>query len=289
MSQLFTVKTKEGYTIKVLAEALNNTLKEACFVCKPTGIYLTGMDSKEISNGNVGTKLVQIVLPKEKFNIYKTPPQDFNIGLNMLHFYKMLKSIKKKDSLTLCVSADDPTKLQLIIEQPGENPVVKYINIINIQAMNIKMPGDSSGVNVYQDAIIATTKEFQKLKTLSKVSKYINVTTQNKMIDFFCDKDNIYSCQVSFGESDSDNVNEEEAEMYSQKFETEQIIQLIKIGGLSNTVQIFSHPSLPLKFKLNVGSLGEICIFIKSQEQLFSVDDEEEECDDEVEEEESEE
>jgi len=263
---LFKVRTSEGYTVKILAELLQNSLKECCFVCKPTGIYLTGTDTKY----KTGSKLICLSLLKEKFTSYKLNTGDLHIGLNLIHFYKMLKSIKRKDTLTLSIEEDEPTKLIIGIEHAGEkNPVIKHINITKIQFVNVDIPDEK----IYPDPIVATTKEFQKLKTLNKMSKYIKVTVINRIIKFFCDKDNIYSCTVEFGEQDEED---EDSEIYSQKFLTEEIIQLIKVAGLSQTIQIYFGSSLPLKINLNVGNLGNLTIYIKSQEDLEDMENLEE-------------
>ncbi len=268
---LFKVKTREGYTFKVLAELLQNSLKECCFECKPTGIYLKNVDNKN-------SKLICLSLMKEKFITYKIPPnEDLLLGLNLIHFYKLLKSIKRKDALTLSIDKEEPTRLVITIEHPGEsNPIIKHINITKIQPVSIEMPGEEeTDENIYNLPIIATTKEFQKLKTLNKMSKYIQVTYHNRTIKFFCDKENIYSCTIEFGEKESSPTDEEEEEMYTQKFETEQIMQLIKVAGLSQNIRIHSSNSLPLNIRLDVGSLGNISIYIKSQEELENKEDDE--------------
>jgi len=259
---LFKAKTSEAYTFKVLAELLQNTFKECCLICKPSGIYLIGVDTKYKN----GSKLIYLNLLKEKFSIYKLIPNEFKIGLNLIHFYKMLKTIKRKDTLTLSVEDDDPNKLIITIEQVGEkNPTVKHINLTKIQPMEVNPPDEK----LYPDPIIVTSKQFQKLKDLNKMSKYMNITVDNRIITFYCDKDNIYSSTVVFGEQDEDN---EDSEIYTQMFLTEEIIQLIKVAGLSQTIQIYFINGLPLKINLNVGSLGNLTIFIKSQEELANVD-----------------
>jgi|688.fasta_scaffold57248_3 proliferating cell nuclear antigen PCNA len=259
---LFKAKSCEGYTFKVLSELLQNSLKECCFICKPSGIYLVGVDTKYKN----GSKLICLNLIKEKFTIYKLIPTELKIGINLIHFYKMLKSIKRKDTLTLSIEDDDPNKLIITIEQLGEkNATVKHINLTKIQPVDVN-PLDEK---MYPDPIIVTSKQFQKLKDLNKMSKYMNITVDNRIITFYCDKDNIYSSKVVFGEQDEDN---EDSEIYTQSFLTEEIIQLIKVAGLSQTIQIYFVNGLPLKFNLNVGSLGNLTIFIKSQEELSTMD-----------------
>lgn len=277
---LLKIKTKEGYTFKVLAELLNNTIKESCFIIRPTGITLTGMDTKSAN----GTKLVCLELLRENFVTFKCARPELKVGVNLIHFYKMLKSIKKKDTLTLYIDEEAPLDLKIMIHQNGDsNSTTSTVKITNVHPLEIDVPDG------YSNPIIATSKEFQKIKTLNKISKYIKVTATSNTIKFFCDKENLFDREVKFGEvedEDEENTDEDSDDVYSQTFETDQILCLVKVAGLSATVQIYPNcehkgEALPLKFKLNVGTLGTIAVFLKSKEQLEKdVDDTEDEDDD---------
>ena len=253
-------KTQEGFTCKVLAELLQFNFKECCFVCKPTGIYVSCMDTK-VKNG---TKYINVRLFNDKFKIYKlNSGEDFHLGLNLNYFFKVLKSIKRKDSITLTVEEKDPNKLLITIDPPGDsNSIVKDISIIKISPTeDYEYPDES-----YGSPIVASCKEFQKLKTLNKMSKYITVTQEDSQIFFYSDKEGVYSTKISFGEK-SDKTDDD-MEIFEQQFETEDIIQLIKVAGLSQSVQIYFVQGLPLKIKLNVGTLGDLTIYIKSKEMV---------------------
>ena len=80
-------------------------------------------------------------------------------------------------------------------------------------------------------------------------------------IKFLCNAGSIYSREVTFGETgddDEDSVDNSDENEYSQDFDTEQLCRIIKISGLSSTMQIFTGEKLPLLFKSNVGNLGKI-------------------------------
>lgn len=261
MTLLF-IKTRDGYAIKVLSELLQNCIKDGCFIVSKKGIELTGMDTKTKN----GTKLVQLEMAKKNFIKFVCPDTPMQIGLNLGHFYKMLKSIKKKDTLTLFIDEDNPLNLGIEIHQNGDNNSTKsYVRITQVH------PVKYDPLEGYEDPIITTSKEFSKLKQLNKISKTIVVTCRKQWIEFFCDKEEVYARGVCFGEEDEDKKDEEdteEVEDYKQTFETEQIIQLVKVAGLSNTIQIYATGELPLKFTLNIGSLGTISIYIKSKETI---------------------
>ena len=118
---LLYIYTHEAYTFKVLAELLQNCIIEACFIINEQGITLTGTDSKTPA----GTKLVHLELLRENFPIYQVPKEELQIGLNLMHLFKMLKSIKKKDKLTLFINKNNQLNLGILI-QGNENNFHSY-------------------------------------------------------------------------------------------------------------------------------------------------------------------
>jgi hypothetical protein len=275
MSYLIKIKTKDGYAFKVLVELIQKYLKDACFVIDKKGITLTGIDSKT-------TKLIYVDLPHTNFTKYKCGDQPFYFGVNMVHFYRMLKSIKKKDTLVLFVKAEDPLKLYIQKNQVGEDDgkaTVHNINIVTqVRPNPIDLPCN------YGDPIISTSKEFQKLKSLNRISKTMTVTCKKGRIEFFCDKEEVYSGCVPFGDVDSDDedrdedMNEYPLDEYKQNFDSENIIDLVKLGGTSNNIQIYPSPDLPLRFKMNAGPLGNVDVYIKSRETIDEERDDELNC-----------
>ena len=256
---LMYIYTHEAYTFKVLAELLQNCIIEACFVFNENGITLTGTDSKSPA----GTKLVHLELFRENFPIYQVPPkEELHVGLNLMHLFKMLKSIKKKDKLTLFISKNNPLNLGILI-QGNENNFYSenYVKITNYRSVDTEFPEG------YENPVITSSKEFAKIKSLNRVSKYIEITFYKQKIEFFCDKENIYSKKITFGDT-MNNDETFENDVFSQKYETEHILQLVKVAGLSQNVRIYFDKILPLKFQLNVGSLGNISIYMKSKETI---------------------
>lgn len=270
MSYLLKIKTKDGYTFKVLVELIQKYLKDACFIIDKKGISLTGVDTKTKN----GTKLICVDLPRTNFTKYKCDEDPFYAGLNMIHFYKILKSIKKKDTLVLYVKKDDPLKLYIQKLQIGEEEDKAMVHSINITQVR---PHKRDPPNNYGDPIVATSKEFQKLKSLNRISKTMSVTSKKGRIEFFCDKEDVYSGYVPFGDIDSDDEGDDtkinieddgDLEDYKQNFDSDNIIDLVKLGGTSNNIQIYPSPDLPLRFKMNAGPLGNVDVYIKSRETI---------------------
>jgi len=262
MTLNFKCKTGEAYYIKVLAELLTNNLKTGCFEVGEDGVVLRMFDHHRIT-------LVDLELLSENFCVFKLKNnENLNLGLNLNHFHKMLKSIKKKDSLKLYITESNPTEL-VIKTIPKENTRITTsgIKIQNIQNLDIDIPTG------YGKPIIVPSAEFQKMcKDLGSIgSTNITVRAKGYHIDFLADADGILKRKVTFGEdedSDDDPGSAEVVDEYVATFSTEQLSRVTKLAGLSNILQIFPTNNLPLMFRSSVGNLGKISVYIKSKESL---------------------
>jgi len=256
---ILTVKTREAHTIKVLLETMKRYIKDGCFTFDEHGISSQAIDSNEKMS-----VYINVALYKNKFSTFKLTKPSFLLGTNVTHFYVNLKSIKKKDSLAFKVDEAEEKKLKIIIGQNGERNPVSKLAIINVTPVVMdEMPE-------YKSPITTTGKQFQQLKTLNKISKEIRVSSNKKFITFHSKKENLHERSIPLGDTsdDSDDADEEEEPYYCQKFDSGKILGLVKLAGLSPTVQIYAEPSLPLRIDMSVGSLGIITFWIKSEERL---------------------
>ena len=261
MSLIFKCKTGEAYQIKVLAELLTNNLKTGCFEVNEDGITLRMFDQPR-------NTLVDLDLQSENFSLYKFKACDkICLGLNLNHFHKMLKSIKKKDSLQLFIHSDSMNELGIkTIPKENTRITTSGIKIQNIQNVESELPVG------YGKPVIIASPDFQKMcKELSSIgSTNINVIAKNFHIDFIADADDILKRKVRLGESDdsdNENIEEEETDIFEATFTTDQFTRINKIAGLSSTIQIFNGGGwLPLLFRSSVGNLGKISVYIKSKE-----------------------
>lgn len=256
----FKCKTGEAYHIKILAELLTNNLKTGCFEVSEDGIILRMFDHHRKT-------LVDLSLLSENFSMYKFKNEHkFCMGLNLNHFHKMLKSVKKKDSLELFIGLEDITELGIkTIPKENTRITTSGIKIQTIQNLDIDVPMG------YGKPVIVPSSEFQKMcKDLSSIgSTNITVVAKNFYIEFIADADGILKRKVVFGEPtgpDEDDSDDEDNE-YRATFATDQLTRITKLAGLSGTMQIFPATShLPLLFRSSVGSLGKISIYVKSTE-----------------------
>lgn len=261
MTIIFKAKTNDGYSIKSTAEILSNNIKTACFEISTEKISLCMMDHHRIT-------LIDLDLFAENFSIYKYKGSEpLFIGLNLNHFYKMLKTIKKKDSIQLEIN--DTNKNELIIKViPREKSRVttSYLKIQNIQNLSIQTPTG------YFNPVIVNSTEFQKMcKDITSMGQNVNIFARKFYIKFCCNSGEILKRDVEFGEncnSDSDEEDNDQKYYYCNEFTTDQLARINKISALSTNIQIFPVDGLPLLFRSNIGLLGKMSIYIKSKSQI---------------------
>lgn len=252
MTVIFNAKTTEAYHIKILIELLTNNIKVAHFEIDHNGIKLCMMDAHR-------KILINLNLLSENFIIYKQKNSKLYIGINLNHFHKMLKSIKKKDSLELYIDDENPTKLAIrVIPKENNRITTSFIVIQQVQEIAIDIPTG------YGKPIIVSSSEFQKmLKDMNNIGTVTNVSSKNSNIVFTCETGGILERKVEFGENNNEDDFDEE---YNQNFLTEQLLRISKISGLNNQIKIYKGK--PLLFRTNIGNLGEISLFVKSKEQI---------------------
>ena len=260
MTVIFKAKTNNAYTIKILAELLQNNIKTACFVIDLNGISLCMMDHNR-------TILIQVLLESNNFSLYKFKLKDrLFLGITLTIFHKLTRSIKKKDSLQLFINDDSPNDLGIkVIPKENNRITTSFIKIQVIQTLDIDIPTG------YGKPIIVPSSEFQKMmKDMSNIGNSINVISKKFHIRFKCNAGGVMKRHVDFGENfDSDDEDDDNSQLeYNAEFETEQLHRITKIAGLSTNTQIYCKSGLPLLFKASIGTLGKISIYIKSKDLI---------------------
>lgn len=257
-SYLFYCKTTEGYIIKILSELLQNNIKNGCFIVNEKGLFFRMTDS----NRRI---LIDLELSADKFNNFKynSKNKQISVGLNLSHFYKMLKNIKKKDNLVLFIE-DEKEELGIRVIPKEKNRVTtSFVKVQNLQSLDIDLPSQ------YEKPVNIPSNEYIKMiKDLNNMGgNHITISSGVGYLKFNCDTSGIYSREIVFGESD-DKMDI----TCIQEFDTEQLHRISKISGLSTMIQLYQKNGLPLLFSSNIGNLGKIYIYTKDKKQIQEED-----------------
>lgn len=269
---IFRARTQKGYDIKVLSELLKENIKTACFEIDKDSISLRMMD-------NPKTVLIDMVLDASNFTLYKYryPDPKMYIGVTLIHLYKMLKSIKKKDIVELFITSDHPTDLGIKVFPEGNTQITtSYIKIQTIQNIDIDIP---TGYNNYP--VIVPCSDFQKMcKGLGHVSQTTHIFSKRFLIKFTTDAGGVMKRSTEFGEFDDDEDDDEDEIIYSEDFDTEQLIRISKLASFSTSMQIYTKKNLPMLLRTTISNMGKISIYVKSKDmqknEQYSNNEEEE-------------
>jgi hypothetical protein len=251
MSQYF-VKTDEADTVKKTIEVLQNNFTDVCFEFGAEGIRLVAVDKKEPY-----TKLADLKWSKDNFDEFKCV-KSANVGVNLQHFYKLLKTIKKKDRISLELLKDKPRKLIINKIINGYQPSDSELQYQHRQLIFVDM--DDS----YKNPILLTTANFQRAcKEINNLSKVTTITAKNGYINFSCFVDGMFQHNVPFGDPDVETEEE-----YEDTFDTKTLMGLIKISSLTEKMHIYTSVGKPLKISVKTGFLGTLDFYIRSRSMI---------------------
>lgn len=254
MPILFRAKTNEGFNFKILGEVLHNTLKTISISITPDGLFSKMIDAHK-------RLLIDISLLANNFSLYELHhSNNLLFGVNVSHLYKIISSLKKKDSLTLQIDSDSPNELQIIVTPRERDHVeVSRIAIQNIQSLDIEVPEN------YSHPVHVSSSKFQKMcKDMLNIGKEIHVYGNEKFAFFECETPGIYKKQIHFGEELSEDNEVDLSQLTHYYFDAEQLVRVSKIASLCTLLHVFLKDQLPLLIRAQVGTLGTISIFIKS-------------------------
>ena len=216
-----------------------------------------------------GHVLIDSILEKDQFLIY-TYKEDINIGIDVSHFYKTLKAIKKKDVLKLAIYNNDRLTVKYIPKDGGRE-VCSELPIFPVQTIQFVPP---DGYN--NKPVILYSDQFQKMcKELSSLSKNIVLTATQRSITFKVDT--VYPVSQEFSVYDDydykDEGIHEKNELYKATFSSNILTKFMKISKFHSSIQIYAQKDLPLLLNIPVDNLGYIKVYIKSNELIKSEED----------------
>lgn len=256
MSYIFRASTNEGYTLKTLVNLLLHIIKDAYFEIDQNEMRLRMMN-------NLKTILIDIVIQASNFRKYFINAKQ-HLGINVDLFNKIMETVKKNDSLEFFIDEKKPQELgiKIIPKEDKTRITTSYIRIQNIQNIEIELPKG------YTTSVTIKSTEFQKIcKEFCKNSKTINIVSYEETIKFNSDS-GIIRRETVLGCDEFEEKTENKEPKYDEIFDSELLSKIIKLAGLSNTMQIFTKKGNPLYLRSDIGktSLGKISVFLKSNQ-----------------------
>ena len=105
------------------------------------------------------TVLVHLKLKSENFEYYKINREKIVIGINMINFFKLIKTMGNNDTLSLCIEEDNESVLGIKLENCEKNSITKYsLNLMDLHEENIHCPPAE-----FESVIQMPSVDFQKI------------------------------------------------------------------------------------------------------------------------------
>ena len=147
----FRIRTVKASPFRILIEALKEILTEANLEIDPNGLKIIAMDGTQ-------TVLVHLRLHSEWFEEFYCP-QRLILGLNMINFFKLIKTVSNNESLILSMEKEDTTRLSITTLNGENQKTTKYhLNLIELDIHPIEIPPVA-----FQTTITMPSTDFRRL------------------------------------------------------------------------------------------------------------------------------
>lgn len=243
------IKTVQSAAFRVLTEALKEILTDANFEIDSTGLKVMAMDSSH-------TVLVHLKLNAENFEHYHCESKKI-LGINMLNFFKLIKTMGNSDTLTLYLERDNESVLGIKIENSEKNTVTNYtLNLMDLHEENIQIPPA-----IFDSVITMPSVDFQKIcRDMHNLADNLEIKSTENQLIFSCNG-HFASQETSIGETNSGLSfvkNENPDEIVQGVFALKHLVLFSKCTNLCNSIELFLKNDYPLILKYSVASLGDI-------------------------------
>lgn len=254
-NNVLTIKTVQIAPFRILMTALKDIILDTNIVFTKAGIKIINMDKTH-------TILVHLVLKAENFEFFECKYDKIIIGVNMLHFFKLISSIDNDDTLTIYIENDD--YIDGIVHEIGlkfENGDIKQSNIQKLRLIEPD-PEELEIPNLTFSSIInLPSSDFQKIvRDLANISDKLEIKSVGNEL--------IFRCVGQYAQAEIRRTETENSMQFIQKqnhnnviqgeFSLKNLVYFIKCTNLCNQIEIFLENDRPLIVKYNVASLGEI-------------------------------
>jgi proliferating cell nuclear antigen len=250
------VRTVQSPPFRCLIEALKEILTDANIEFDDTGMKIIAMDASH-------TVLVHLKLEAKNFESYHCPNK-IVLGVGMLNFFKLIKTLGNNDTLTLFIENEDQNKLGIKIENGEKNSVTRYkLNLMDLPEESISVPPAT-----FESVITMPSVDFQKLcRDMHNIADLLEIKSVGSQLLFNC-KGDIGTAEHVIGENNSGMSflkNNNPEEIIQGIFALKHLVMFTKCTNLSNQVEIYLKNDYPLIISYGVASLGNIKLCLAPQ------------------------
>ena len=253
----FEAKTVQASPFRVLSEALKDILTDGNLEIDETGMKLISMD-------NTHTVLVHLRLEAANFEHFHCHER-MVLGLNMMNYHKLIKTMSNSDNLTLFMEKDDPNHMGIKIENGEKNTITVYkLNLMDLCEESISIPPAT-----FASVITMPSGDFQKIcRDRHNLAELIEIKSVGSQLIFNCHGD-FASQETVIGESSGNGMSfvkrQEKEEIVQGVFALKHLCLFTKCTNLCNTIEMYLKNDYPLIICYSVANLGQIKLCLAPQ------------------------
>lgn len=250
------LSTVSAGTIRTLFEALKEILTDVNIHFDNTGFKIMNMDGSKIA-------LVHLKLEADKFEQYHCEKPMY-IGVNMLSFFKLLKTIGNNDTVTFYIEEKDSNNLGILVsnkEKSFESNI--KLKLLDLDDIKLNIPDVT-----YDSVITMPCPDFQKYcRDLFAISDIVTISS-NKNIFTMQAAGDFAEQTISIGETSNGLVMSKKEAEVSGRFPLKYLNLFCKSSNLCSNVKLFLKDKFPLIIIFDVANLGSVkyCVAPRTEE-----------------------
>jgi proliferating cell nuclear antigen len=249
------LKTVQIAPFKTLITALKDILLETNMTFREDGIRIINMDKSH-------TVLVHLSLDASKFEQYECKKEKIIIGLNMVHFFKLISSSDNEETLSIYIeNADYVDGIVSNLTIKFENGDIKQCRTLKLRLIEPE-PEELEYPDVKFSSIInLPSTDFQKIiRDLSCISDKLEIKSVGGELIFKC-VGGFATAEINRAEADGSMrfIEKQDSTKINQgEFSLKNLGYFIKCTNLCPQIEVYLENDLPLVVKYNVATLGHI-------------------------------
>jgi len=257
---IFNIKTVQAPIFKQVVDALKDILTDVNLEIDNTGIKIVAMD-------NTNIVLIHLKMNSDQFEEFFCEKKT-HVGICMLKFHMLIKTINTNDLLVLYMKKNDPGNLGIKIMNNEKNVETNYkLATLDIDVLNIEIPP----VDFHTIITMPSTYLQKIIRDMHNLAEYIEIRNIENQLFLSC-KGDFCSQETILGTEKSNNIiinktnDIESREIIQGVFSLKYLSIFTKCTNLCSNVEIYLKNSYPIILKYSIASLGEIKLCLSQQE-----------------------
>jgi|UniRef100_A0A6C0CHD4 proliferating cell nuclear antigen len=253
------IKTIQASTIKSVIDAMKEILMDVNLEFDENGLKIVALDNTHIV-------LIHLKLHADKFEKYYCLKKLY-VGINMLKFHMLIKTIQNGDILSLFIHKNDPNILGITIENNEKNVKTTYkLSMLDIDVVNVDIPPAD-----FNTIITMPSAYLQKIiRDMHNLAEYIEIKNIGGKLILSCQGE--FCCQETVLATETQNIqiknNDNTQEIIQGVFSLKYLSIFTKCTNLCSTVEIYLKNSYPIILQYTIASMGtvKLCLAQKSED-----------------------